>query len=625
MSDEKKVGPEKLELRSLDPAQARRAEIERLFPEACTEGGKIDFDQLKRALGETVDSGRERYGLVWPGKADCFKTIQTPSVATLRPASDESVNFDTTENLIIEGDNLEVLKLLQKSYLGKIKMIYIDPPYNTGNDFIYPDNFSESLQTYLEYTRQADFEGRKFGTNTDADGRFHSKWLNMMYPRLYLARNLLRDDGVIFLTIDDEEVSNLRRICDEVFGEENFVANVVWQKKYAVSNDDPGIAPMHDHIVVYRKSDRFQRNLLPRTEKQTQRYTNLDNDPRGDWSSDNYVSNKSKEERPTLWYSIRHPKTGEDIWPEESAVWRYSKERHLILESENRLYWGPDQSYRRPRLKRFLSEVQQGIVPSTWWPFEEVGHNDEGQKETAELIGPKVFSTPKPVRLIERMMAIGCSSDDLILDFFAGSGSTAHAVLAANISDNGTRRFILVQLPEPTGRNDFKTIADITKFRVKRTIEALTPDNAILKLEGDIKSDLGFRVFKLAESNFKTWDAGALDDAAKLEKQLELHVDHLREGRSAQDFLYEILLKSGFPLTAKVEQIKLGGQDVYSVAGGALLICLERKLTLQAIRAMAEQKPERVVCLDDGFAANDQLKTNAVQSFKAKGVVFRTV
>ena len=625
--------PEKLDLRSHDIAEDKRQELLRLFPEIRTEGGKLDFERLKLALGESVDVGKERYGMIWPGKADCFKTIQMPSLATLRPCPEESVNFETTENLIIEGDNLEVLKLLQKSYLGKIKMIYIDPPYNTGNDFIYPDNYSESLQTYLEYTGQVDAEGKKFSTNAETDGRFHSKWLNMMYPRLYLARNLLREDGVIFITIDDGEVRNLRGVCDEVFGEENFVANVVWQKKYAVSNDDPGIAPMHDHVLVYQRSESFERNLLPRTEKQTSRYTNLDSDPRGDWSSDNYISNKSRQERPTLWYPIRHPKTGEEVWPEESAVWRYSREKHRQIEREGRLYWGPDMSYKRPRLKRFLSEVQDGVVPSTWWPFQEVGHNDEGQKETAELLGPKIFDTPKPVRLLRRMIELGAGREDLIIDFFAGSGATAQAVLDLNKQDRGNRKFILVQLPElcppdsAAYKAGFKTIGDICKERVRRVIKKLNEeDSGKLDLEGAMPQDRGFKVFKLSESNLKPWNAEVPQEAAALERQLDLHVDHIREGRTADDLLYELLLKSGYPLTAPVEILQLAGKQVHSVSGGLFFVCLERELTLELIRAMADKKPERVVCLDEGFAGNDQLKANAVQIFKTKGVTsFKTV
>ena len=630
---------EKLDLLSVDLTEEKKQELLRLFPEIRTEDGKIDFDRLKLALGEMVDVGKERYGMNWPGKAECFKTIQAPSMGTLLPCLEESVNFDTSENLIIEGDNLEVLKLLQKSYLGKIKMIYIDPPYNTGSDFIYPDNYTESLQTYLEYTGQVDSQGRKFGTNSDTDGRFHSRWMNMMYPRLYLTRNLLKDNGAIFISIDDNEVSNLRKLCDEVFGEENFVANIVWQKKYAVSNDDPGIAPMHDHIIVYSKSYDFERNLLPRTDKQLKRYVNLDNDPRGLWSSDNYVSNKSRYERPTLWYPIKHPKTGEDVWPDENAVWRYSKENHLKIEQENRLYWGPDQTYQKPRIKRFLSEIQEGIVPSTWWEFEEVGHNDEGQKETADILGKKVFSTPKPVRLMKRILTIGSGKNDLVLDFFAGSGAFAQAVLEQNAKDGGGRKFILIQLPEPTGREDFPTIAEITKERVRRVVQKLlgeAAENSEKKKQPNLFSsansapphapDLGFRVFKLAESNFKPWNAQLPKDSSTLMQQLELHIDHIREGRSPNDILYEILLKSGFPLTTLVETLTLAGKQVYSVAGGALLICLEPELTMEVIRAMAAQKPERVVCLDAGFAGNDQLKANAVQIFKTQGVPsFKTV
>jgi len=632
---------EKLPLTSMDIQESQIEKLKELFPEVFTEGNKIDWDKLKLTLGENIDAGKERFGMNWPGKADCFKTIQQPSIATLVPDREESVDFDNTQNLFIEGDNLEVLKLLQKSYLGKIKMIYIDPPYNTGNDFIYPDNYAENLSTYLEYTGQVDSEGRKFSTNTETDGRFHSKWMNMMYPRLFLAKNLLRDDGVIFISIDDNEANNLRSICNEIFGEENFVAQIVWQKKYAVSNDDPGIAPMHDFIFCYRKSEAFRRNLLPRTEKQLLRYKNIDNDPRGDWASAEYVSSKSKEERPTLWYPIIHPKTGNEVWPDEKAVWRYSKEKHDENVAENRLYWGPNMSYERPRLKRFLSEIQDGLVPSTWWPFEEVGHNDEGQKETAELIGKKVFSTPKPVRLIKRMIEISCGKEDFILDFFAGSGSTANAVLDLNEADGGERKFICVQIPERVENNSeakksgFETIADIGKERIKKVIFKIKKEHTEVEKkkqeslfnESSLSKDLGVKVFKLQPSNFKIWDPSIQrENEEAIQQALFNHVEHIVRGAEQEAILFEILLKSGFELTTKIEKIIIAEKVIYSISEGELLICLEKNLTPELIKTIAEKKPTRVICLDEGFQNNDQLKTNAVQIMKSKKVVsFRTV
>jgi adenine-specific DNA-methyltransferase len=618
----------KLSLESKDIAAEKRQELLRLFPEVQTEDGRIDFDQLKRALGESVDAGRERYGMTWPGKADCFRLIQSPSTATLLPVRRESVRFDESENMIIEGDNLEVLKLLQKGYQNRVKMIYIDPPYNTGNDFIYPDDFADNLKNYLQYTGQADSEGKRFSDNPHTDGRFHSKWLNMMYPRLYLARNLLREDGVIFISIDDGEISNLRQLCDQIFGIENFLASIIWQKKYAVSNDDPGIAPMHDYIVAVQRSGNFARNLLPRTEKQTVRYTNTTNDPRGVWSSDNYISNKSKEERPTLWYPIRHPRTGEDVWPEESAVWRYSKEKHATMEAEDRLYWGPDQSYRRPRLKRFLAEIQDGVVPSTWWPFTEVGHNDEGQKETAEILGPKVFSTPKPIRLLKRLVSIGTGPNDLILDFFAGSGGMGQAILELN-SVGSNRNFILVQLPEPTERDDYRTIADITKERVRRVLhqqDKETESRLDLQTDDQPRHRAGFRVFKLAPSNFKVWDAHTDEGVEGVERQMELAVNHIMPDRTAEDLFYEILMKSEYPLTAKVENFDAAGIPAFSVEDDSLIVCVERKVTAEAVAVIAKRSPSKVIFLDEAFSGNDQLKANAKMNFESAGVKrFETV
>ena len=413
---------------------------------------------------------------------------------------------------------------------------------------------------------------------------------------------------------------------DEIFGEENFVAQIVWQKKYAVSNDDPGIGVMHDYIVVYRRSSAFQRRLLPRTGKQLDRYTNPDNDPRGDWSSDNYVSNKSREERPTLWFPIKHPKTGEDVWPDEHAVWRYAPETHERMVAENRLYWGPDQSYKKPRLKRFLDEIQEGIVPSTWWPFSDVGHNDEASKETGELLGRKVFDYPKPVRLLKRILTIGSAETDLILDFFAGSGATGQAVLELNKEDAGNRKFILVQLPEPTGRKDFPTIAEITKARVRRVIERMEKENTgELALNNGAPRDLGFKVFKLAPSNFGVWDpALAATDPDKLAEQWQLTADNVRADVQEQALLHELMLKCGLPLASRVEPATVAGTPAFRLDDGKLVICLARELTRETLRAMIALKPQSVLCLDVGFKGNDALKVNAQLEFQSHGIQFRT-
>ena len=616
--------PEKLDLASHNIAEVKRQELLRLFPEIQTEGGKVDFERLKLVLGEMVDVGKERYGMNWPGKAECFKTIQSPSMGTLRPCPEESVNFDTTENLIIEGDNLEALKLLQKSYLGKVKMIYIDPPYNTGNDFIYPDNFSESLQTYLEYTGQVDAEGRRFGTNTDADGRFHSKWLNMMYPRLYLARNLLREDGLIFISIDDVESANLRILFNDVFGESNFVANLLWQKRYVSNATAKHVSDMHDHIMVYARSlDAVRLGLVERTEEQLKDYKNPDNDSRGPWRAQDLSASKPYQ---AGLFEITGP-TGLKFSPPPGRYWRCNRETYDGWLADNRITFGKEGTG-RPMLKAFLSEAQEGIRPNTWWEHTFAGHNKEATLEMKALFdGASPFDTPKPSKLVRRMIELLVDKESLVLDFFAGSGTTAHAVLDLNKQDGGNRKFILIQLPEPTAREDYPTIADITKERVRRVIKKMKDEEAgKLDLDDTGKQDRGFRVFKLSESNFKTWNADAPHDVKQLEQQLDLHIEHIRKDRTTEDILFEILLKSGFPITSQVETLTLAEKTVYSLVGGALLICLEQNLTLELIRAMADLQPTRVVCLDDGFAGNDQLKTNAVQIFKTKGIVnFKTV
>ncbi|HPD46412.1 MAG TPA: site-specific DNA-methyltransferase [Anaerohalosphaeraceae bacterium] len=625
---------DKMDGQSANPHEELLALLRKHAPYIFSEDS-VDVNRLAAALGKDTATEKERYGLSWAGKTDCFRHIQEPTTATLKPCREESVDFDTTENIFIEGDNLQVLKVLQKSYYGKIKMIYIDPPYNTGNDtFIYPDRFQESQDDYLRRIGDKDAEGNMtsdgfWRKNTRDSGHFHSNWLSMMYPRLFLAKNLLRPDGVIFVSIDDNEVHNLRMIMNEIFGEENFVASIIWQKKYAVSNDDPSIAPMHDYIIAYQRSEEFNRNLLPRSEKQLQRYSNADNDPRGPWSSDNYISNKSRTERPTLWYAIKHPKTGEDVWPDENAVWRYAKEKHLIMEKENRLYWGPDLSYKRPRLKRFLSEIQPGIVPSTWWPFQDVGHNDEGQKETALLLGKKVFSTPKPVRLMKRLLEIGSSEDCIVLDFFAGSGATAHSVMQLNEEDGGNRRFICVQLPEPCEQDSeaykagFKTVAEIGKERIRRAAAKIKKENEG-KLDFATNTlDLGFKVFKLDQSNFKIWRSD-VQDADTLKKQLSLFVDNVNPDAQQQDILYELILKSGLDLNAKVEAKKANRKQFF-VVEGRLIICLEEKITEKLIEKILAEKPEKVLCLDRAFAGNDQLKTNTALQMEAEKIEFKVI
>lgn len=654
--------PEKLDLRSHTLAEDKKAELLRLFPEIRTEGGKVDFDRLKLALGETVDVGKERYGMTWPGKADCFKTIQTPSMGTLRPCPEESVNFDTTENLIIEGDNLEVLKLLQKSYMGKVKMIYIDPPYNTGNDFIYPDNYTESLQTYLEYTGQVDAQGKRFGTNTDTDGRFHSKWMNMMYPRLYLARNMLRDDGAIFVSIDETEQPGLRALCNEIMGEENFIADLVWAA--GRKNDSKQISISHEYIVAYAKNAEYlkEHEILWRQRKEGleeiyrsyekikkkhgDNYSAISNDLK-EWFSNLPESNPAKSHKhyssvdvrgiyfpaDISWpggggpkYEVMHPKTKRPCTV-PSRGWMFPKpERMQEAISENRVHFGEDETS-VPCIKAYLKERENEVPYSVFYQ-----DGRAATKRLRELLGADVFENPKDETILRKIIEFSTRNDELVIDFFSGSGTTGHAVLDLNKQDNGNRKFILVQLPEPCATESaafkagYKTIADITRERVRRVIKKLNKeDEGELGLDGE-KQDRGFKVFKLAESNFKTWESGSPQgDPAKLTKQMELHINHIRDNRTQDDILFEILMKSGFPLTTSIEKLSLVGKTVHSAAGGGLLICLERQMTLELIRAMAEKKPERVVCLDEGFSGNDQLKANAVQTFKDRSIVFRTV
>ena len=637
--------PERFDLRSNDLVGDKQEELLRLFPEARTEDGKIDFDRLMLALGQSVDVGKERYGINWSGKADCFRTIQTPSIGTLRPSPNESVNFNTTQNLVIEGDNLEVLKLLQKSYLGKIKMIYIDPPYNTGNDFIYPDDYAESLQTYLEYTGQVDAEGKKFGTNTETDGRFHSNWLTMMYPRLYLARSLLTPDGILCVSIDDAEFLNLRSTLNEIFGEEGLISTIIIQSNKR-GQTYKEVARTHEYLLIYSRDPDV---ALFELEKDDDALPF--NDSKGPfdlWELRNRNPKFGRHNRPNLFFPIyvAPKKTDEsgyarvslsrteefsvEVFPRNSSgqdsCWRWGTEKIkntelggptpvVVAKQKRDGEWNIYEKSRKSTTKAKSLWTETGVI------------SEQGTMELGQLGLAEFFDHPKPLGLLTKCIRVCTGPEDTVLDFFAGSGTTAHAVLKLNRQDGSARRFILSQLPELTSFKEYPTIADITKERVRRTIKQLDQATAEgLKLDTRPAQDRGFRVFKLAQSNFTEWDAGLDHNPEILKQQLDLHIDHIRDGRSAEDILYELLLKSGFSLTTPVEKKMVADRIVYSVADGALVICLEHDLTLDLIRAVAAMKPERVVCLDEGFADNDQLKTNAVQIFRTKGVTsFKTV
>ena len=628
---------EKMDGTSLDIAEQRRLELKLLLPgvftETTGEDGQqpvetIDFERLKAELGifsDVYEGRRERYGMEWPGKRDCMKLIQEPSRATLKPCREESMDFDTTQNLFIEGDNLEVLKLLQKSYYGTVKMIYIDPPYNTGKEFIYPDKYSESLETYLAYAGLVDDEGKKFSTNTAAEGRFHTKWLNMMYPRLYLARNLLREDGVIFISIDDNEVENLRRMCDEIFGEENFMCTFAWQKRYSPPPDKADVGYEHESIVMYRRSPEFKANLLPLTEEQRARYKNPDDDPRGLWKAMDYTCRYTSDERPNLYYPIVNPNTGEEIWPNKTRAWAMSREVTEKNLEENRIWWGANGSNSTPALKNFLTEIKQGRTPSSLLLHQDVGHTDEASKEFRALI-PEVKFTSKPTRLIKHLFELSLDEDDLILDFFAGSCTSSDA-LYQRITENGSNNsYIVVQLPEPCGEKTdafqagYKTVSEIGKERIRRVSQKIRHKHeGQLDLDGKDELDLGFKVLKLDQSNFKPWQAPSEElSADQLIQQLALHTDHIDPEASQEDILYELLIKAGFMPTEKIESLNLAGKQVFSIAEGALLICLEDQLTSELIDVVADREPMQFICLDKGFKGNDQLKANAVQTFKSR-------
>lgn len=624
---------EKIDLKSMDIAEEKREKLKELFPEVFTEK-KVDFDKLKTVLGEIVETGRERYGMNWAGKSDCLRIIQQPSVGTLKPCRDESVDFDNTENLFIEGDNLEVLKLLQKSYYGKVKMIYIDPPYNTGNDFIYPDNYSESLDTYLKYTGQVDSEGRKYSTNAETDGRFHTRWLNMMYPRLYLARNLLREDGVIFISIDDNELTNLRKICDEIFGEENFIDNIIWKKRYGGGAKEKHLVTIHEYVLFYARSiDSIDPLFLPLEEISIEKYYKSKDEKfetRGPYRTHPLEAGKAMGERKNLIFPIPAP-DGSEVLPKRQWLW--SKERTMNALKNNELEFINGKEGWTVHTKQYLKGDDGLIRKGKAFSIYDAYYSQHGTNENIEIFGSaQIYSYPKPTGLIKFLMQLSTANGDLILDFFAGSATTAHAVFDLNLEDNNYRNFICIQLPELCNddtaafRAGYKNIAEIGKERIRRVIGKIQKESQPELKSVSEKSDLGFKVFRLHKSNFRVWDGESIaKDEQSIQEKLKLHINHIDPKSSTEDILYELFLKSGFELTTRIEKLNLTGKEVFSIAEGALLICLEKAITKEAIRAMAEKSPAMVICLDQGFKGNDQLKTNAVQIMKAKEVEFRTV
>ncbi len=627
-------------LTSHDIVAGRIEALRELFPEAFSEG-VIDFAKLKQALGDFTDDSSERYGLSWAGKSEAVRLVQSLSSGTLVPCKEESVNFDTSENLIIEGDNLEALKLLQKSYYGMVKMIYIDPPYNTGNEFIYPDNYHEGLDGYLRYSGQVSDEGLKLETNAETSGRFHSKWLSMMYPRLFLAKNLLEEEGVIFVSIDDNEVHNLRLLMNEVFGEENFLAVFVRKRRMSTGMRDEPVSPDHEYVVSFAKSA-GQARLFGKARLE-------DDYPLEDaiskYRSTDLTVGMTKEMRPNQFFEIFNPQTGKGYWPPDNRVWRFQPSTMRDHIDGGNIIWPDDQkdeSMTRPRFKTRYepSSPNARTVPvSTWMDSsrnqstEEVaeslcaGLNQEGTKELMKLFGTQVMEYPKPVSLIHALVKLSTSPGDIVLDFFAGSGTTAHAVLELNQKGGGNRKYALIQLPEPAENGDFSTLADLCKERVRRVIKKMNDENGgKLNLDNSAGQDRGFKVFKLTSSNFKLWDADeAPKDADALAEQLKLYADHIVPGRSQDDILYELLLKAGLLLTAKIDEKEVRGQKVFSVADGLLLICLEDEITQETLRGMIELKPEMVLCLDNAFKGNDQLKTNIVLEMESHEIKFHTV
>lgn len=605
--------------------------LEELVPEAIADG-KVDVVKLKELLAEDAGEPNERFGLFWPGKKQALRAAQEPTTATLRPAKDESKDWDTTNNIFIEGDNLEVLKVLQKQYHNSIKMIYIDPPYNTGKDFVYPDNFKEGLQNYLEFSQQVDEGNKKISTNTETAGRYHSNWLNMMYPRLKLARNLLTDDGVIFISIDDAEQANLKKICDEIFGEGNFLGSIAWRRFNSQANIGM-FAKVKDYILIYARNITlvdFGRIPLTETAKKEYQYK----DEHGIYARRPCIDSV----RGRYVYDIKLP-NGKVL----SENWMITKE---VFEDEDRrglIHW--PQNGGNPMRKIYLQDAMKaGQIANDFWGSE-FGNNKNATEEIKNLFdGKRVFDFPKPSKLLKNIIGLGSatklSNDDVVLDFFSGSATTAHAVMQLNAEDGGNRKYIMVQLPEPTDEKSeafkagYKKISDIARERINRAGEKIKADFADKLAERETPLDVGYRTYKLADTNFTKWQSAPTGDLTELQARLDLMRESSNDNASEEDLLVEVLLKMGLPLTTRTQTVDVDGLHVYQVVaegdsteGQPVLYLNEHtKPTLDQLRAIiTDLTPSKFVILDDAFQGDNQLKTNLVQTCKSYDVELWTV
>ena len=617
---------ETLKMHSLDGVQRNIDLIGKLFPNAITEvkrNGKvehaIDFDVLRQELSDSIVEGREeRYQFTWPDKKKAMLAANAPITATLRPVVADSVGKDGTsggfdsENLYIEGDNLEVLKLLQETYLGKVKMIYIDPPYNTGSDFVYEDDFAQSTEDYMGNSGQYDESGNRMVTNTESNGRFHTDWLNMIYPRLKLAKDLLADNGAIFISIDENEMDNLRKICDDVFGESNFIGQFIWQRRTSPDMRKL-VSTAHDYIVTYGKNTGNLSNTINKvrlTEKDAANYSNPDNDPRGPWASSDFTAQGF---RPNQMYEIRTP-GGAKYTPPEGRCWKNIESEFLKQCEEGRMWFGKD-GMGIPRRKTYLSE-REGKNVWTWWPNSEVGHSQEATQEVKNLFdGHAYFDYPKPVRLLKKIIQIGTHDDSIVLDFFSGSATTAHAMIQLNAEDNGHRKFILVQLPEMTAidsdayKAGYKNICEIGKERIRRAGRKIKED-AGLTAPADL--DIGFRCLRLDSSNME--NVYYTPEETQQQDLFSL-VDNVKPDRTPEDLLFQVMLDLGVLLSSPIEVKEIAGKKVFNVAEGFLLACFDHDVTEETVKAIAQTKPYYAVFRDSSMA-NDSVATNFDQIFE---------